>query len=141
MITPKLEPIQPSRSDPQVQSTVALSIQDLTQLIVAEAKAIPRIESSLIEIENFLLDSGNISNMSDAQLMALYELMLKRKSQAQGFLTKMLDMGIKSSYLSSLMDDEDSSKVIVQPPTRKAQELRSKIQQVLAEKITENAED
>lgn len=134
---PKLNHLQPARADTPLPPTVALSIQDLTKLIVAEANSIPRIDNSLVEIEKYLLNPRNMGMMSEMQLMSLYDLMLKRKSQAQGFLAKMLDMGIKSSYLSSLMDSAEQEQEKVQPPTRKAQELRSKIQQVLAGKIAE----
>lgn len=129
-----LKPVSTSRSE---ALTVSLNSRDLGKLVGVELGALKRVEDSLLFIETTLFGASTLAKMTDRDLVAVYSLALQRKEMSHRFLLRIMELGLKSSFLARLFEETAVEEL---PPEKVVhsevvRDARSRLQKVLDGKL------
>lgn len=118
--------VDKSVHDPEIVSVSSkLDFEGFVAILNREMNRSGVVEGALEKIEDKLLGDRVFSQMDNSELFQLYEMFLKRKEITQRFVIRLLDMGVKCSFIERLLKGEDEESPASKPIERDSKALSS----------------
>jgi hypothetical protein len=129
------KPIAPALSDEPTHAAM-VNLESFLKFVNGELERMEKLDGAMQTMEDIIFDTEQLRDLPIRQAQPLYEMLSGRRESTQRFLLKFMELGIKSNFLSRLMQAHEKDRTDVRKPSVTSQRTRLLVQRILDEKVT-----